>query len=132
MKMHARWAPVLLAFSLLSGCGSSEVSGAWCGKDVTDATACLGDDVFYAKFEQSGESVSGTWCEDYNDSNCESFTGTITDDTVTLANFFKDDRPPLVLTLDGDTLSGVIGGCSTCDSGPCLCDIPVTLHRLDD
>jgi hypothetical protein len=43
--------------------GGGDVSGAWCGMQVATATECVGDEVVYAEFAQSGTTVIGQSCE---------------------------------------------------------------------
>jgi hypothetical protein len=117
-----------LACSDGNGGGSSggDVSGAWCGLQVTTAAACVGDEVIYAEFAQAGTTVTGQSCEHYLTGCYAIENGSLTGGTLTYDYTFSPDRVDASLSLssDGQTLAG------TYASTKCSCDIPVTLHRL--
>ena len=93
------------------------------------AAACLGDEVFYVELTQNGAAVTGNWCEDFEQSDCN----TIADGMVVGGTFtFHYDLAPsdrvdgsLALSGDGDELTGNLT--TTKDGGHV---VPVTLHRL--
>jgi hypothetical protein len=116
----------------LVGCGSDDVTGTWCGKEVDSAEQCTGDDAHWVTLDQSGNDVTGTWCETAVSKDCVDVTGArLEGDQLTIPKLGKDQRT-LEMTLDGDVLEGVLHGCSTCDTEKCMCELAITLHRVDD
>jgi hypothetical protein len=123
---------------LLAACGEpaanpgGDVTGAWCGIDVADAPSCLGDEVIYAELTQSGggtgQAVTGMSCDHYNaGSGCyELDGGGMTSRVLTFFYTFGVNRVDARLTLSEDQQS--LAGTYT--STKCVCDVPVTLHRL--
>jgi hypothetical protein len=128
------WIGIVAAVAASLGCsdagkGNGDVSGAWCGKDVAAAAACVGDEAIYLQLTQSGSAVTGTYCEDYAATECYTLDGgTLAGSALT----FSYDLPPtdsvsatLSLATSGETMTGAM------TSTKCGCDIAVTLHRLD-
>ena len=126
-----------LATSVLAAClacsdgnggasGGGDVSGAWCGLQVTTAAACVGDEVVYAEFAQSGTTVTGQSCEYYLAGCYTLENGSLTGEALVFDYTFSPDRvdASLILSADGQTLAG------TYASTKCSCEVPVTLHRL--
>jgi hypothetical protein len=68
---------------------ASDISGQWCGKQVTDAASCKGDDVFFADLKMSGENVTGEMCEAYKKDCYPLDPSTFKSNTFTLAYKFK-------------------------------------------
>lgn len=103
-----------------------DVSGAWCGLQITTAAACVGDEVIYAEFAQSGTTVTGRSCEYYLAGCYAIENGSLTGEALVFDYTFSPDRVDASLTLsaDGQTLAG------TYASTKCSCEVPVTLHRL--
>jgi hypothetical protein len=103
-----------------------DVSGAWCGLQVATAAECVGDEVVYAEFAQSGTTVTGQSCERYLTACYPIENGSVTGTMLAFDYTFSSDRVDAKLTLssDGKTLTG------TYTSTKCVCDVPVTLHRL--
>jgi len=120
----------LVAALFLGACSGDDVDGTWCGKDVEVEQDCVGDDAHFVTLAQSGDSVSGTWCEAFGKDDCADIEEASFDGEVLRLEGFGFDGSALELTLDGDQLSGNFHGCSTCDGEPCMCELPVTLHRL--
>lgn len=132
------WLSLVAAPLLLAACGGpaanpgGDVTGAWCGLEVADAPSCLGDEVVYAELTQSGggtgQAVTGMSCEYYNaGSGCyEIQGGAMTSRVLTFFYTFGVNRVDARLTLSDD--QQVLAGAYT--STKCLCDIPMTLHRV--
>ena len=126
------WLAVLLlaagpACSDGNGAGPrGDVSGAWCGLQVTTAEACVGDEPIYAELGQSGSTVTGQSCEYYVGGCYPIENGSLMGTTLVFDYTFSPDRVDASLTLsdDGQTLAG------TYASTKCSCQVPVTLHRL--
>jgi hypothetical protein len=126
------------AWVLLSCSGDDGVAGSWCGKEVASAEACeeegQGNDMWYAELQESDGAVTGRFCGDgYANASAGSGCVDVSDGVLegeTLTLTFNDSFTA-ELTLDGDTLAGRLLGCSTCDGMPCLCDLPVTLYRIE-
>jgi hypothetical protein len=111
------------------------VTGGWCDKHVSLPSACVntqgGNDQLYAELTQSGNTVTGTLCEDgYGSSACLALDGKVDGSTLTFNLATKDGNRLLTLTQDADTLSGQLAGCTMCDGVPCMCDMPITLFRI--
>jgi hypothetical protein len=111
--------------SLPWGCSKDEaagdVVGSWCGKQVSTARACTGDEVFYVEIAPGdGAGVTGIHCEAY-DKECYALIDTEqTGGNLHYAYEFSGNRvdADLELTSAGDALEGELtstkcGGCST-------------------
>ena len=120
----------LIAALFLGACSGDDVDGTWCGRDVEAEDECVGDDAHFVTLAQSGDSVTGTWCEAFPSKDCTDIDEASFDGDVLRLEHFSFDGSALELTLDGDVMTGNFHGCSTCDAGPCMCELPVTLHRL--
>lgn len=111
--------------SMAIGC-AADIDGAWCGEEVDSAEACensgSGNDMWFAELTDEGDTVTGRLCEDgyanaQQDSGCVAVDGPFVDDVLRLEAFGKDGQA-LELTLEGDMLSGDLGG------------FPIVLHRI--
>jgi hypothetical protein len=135
IRKHGAFA--LMAGLLAGACGTDDVSGNWCGKEVDTPAACeregQGNDMWYAELSQADEAVTGFLCEDgYAACSGGQDQLAITDgkmDGDTLS--FTLVGRTMEMTLDGDKLEGVLPGCSTCDGQPCMCDLPLVLYRIE-
>jgi hypothetical protein len=119
--------PALTACLACSGGdGGSDVSGVWCGIQVTTAAECVGDEVIYAELAQSGKRVTGRSCVRYLTDCHDIQNGSLMGQALTFDYALSNDRVDAMLTLsaDGEALSG------TYASTKCACDVPATLHRL--
>jgi hypothetical protein len=108
--------------------GGGDVTGAWCGLQVTTAADCVNstNDAIYAEFAQSGTTVTGQSCEYYLAGCYPIENGSLTGAALVFDYTFSPDHVDASLTLstDGQTLSG------TYASTKCSCDLPVTPHLL--
>ena len=104
--------------------GSTGVSGRWCGKEVSAAEQCTGDEVIYLEVAQSGSAVTGQACEAYNNGCYPLENGSFDKDQLSFRYTFTPDHVDASLTLSGDTLSGTLS--STKADAP----LPLTLHRI--
>lgn len=102
-----------------------DVSGKWCGKQVSAAADCVGDEVSYLELAQTGNVVTGVRCEAYQKDCYELQSGTYRDDQLTFFYTFDEYR------VDGDfqratndTMSGALF------SDKCACEIEQTLYRI--
>jgi hypothetical protein len=125
---------LLAAVLLAAACGSTsppagqggDVTGAWCGLEVTDAIACVGDEVVYAELAQVGTAVTGQSCERYMTGCYPLENGSLANGALAFHYTFSSGSVDahLMLSADGRSLAG------TYTSTKCACDVPVTLHRL--
>jgi hypothetical protein len=94
--------------------------------NVTDPTACVGDEVVFAQLTQAGAAVTGQSCEQYMTGCYPLETGSLVNGKLSFHYTFGANSVDAHLTLsaDGATLDGAY------TSTKCLCDVPVTLHRL--
>ena len=102
----------------------SDVTGAWCGADVSSAERCVGDEVEYLELLQDGTEVTGQICEAY-EKDCAPIEDGKLEGTKLTFGF----SPTIVggrgdLQLTGDVLMG------TLHSDKCACELPFTFHRL--
>lgn len=131
--MNKAW----LMFAALTACGGTGIDGEWCGAEVDSPEACentgQSNDMWYASLTEDGDTVSGQLCEDgyasHAKGDCLDVSGPYDGTVLRLGDIGKDARD-LDLELDGDSLSGVLTGCSTCDGVECACDVPITLYRI--
>ena len=105
---------------------SGAVSGAWCGREVSSAEECVGDEVFYVELEGAAAALSGQACEAYGKECYALIDATLQGRELTYSYEFSGYRVDADLTLgaDGETLSGVLFATK------CGCEIPITLHRI--
>lgn len=116
---------MLFASSLL-GCSGDEtagdVTGQWCGRDVSAPEACLGDEVEYLELTQSGSAVSGQICEEYG-SDCAPIENGKLDGTKLSFGFSPEEVGGKAdLELSGDLLVGAL------HSDKCACELPFTFR----
>jgi hypothetical protein len=122
--------PLAMCLACSDGSGGSagggDVTGAWCGLDVTTAAACVGNEPIYAEFAQAGTTVTGQSCERYMAGCYAIENGSFVGEALSFDYTFSPDRvdASLILSADGQALAG------TYASTKCSCDVPVTLHRL--
>jgi hypothetical protein len=69
---------------------TDSISGQWCGKQVSDAASCKGDDVFFADLKVSGETVTGEMCEAYKKDCYPLDASTFKSNTLNVAYKFKE------------------------------------------
>lgn len=103
---------------------AGDVTGKWCGREVSAPEQCLGDEVEYLELVQSGSTVTGQICEAYGKDCAPIENGTL---EGTKLRF--DFSPATVggkadLQLSGNQLSGAL------HSDKCSCELPFTFHRL--
>ena len=111
------------------GCSGDEeskgdVTGSWCGREVSAKEQCQGDEVEYLELVQSGSVVTGQICEAY-DKDCAAIEdGKLEGGKLTFGFDPEDVGGKADLQLSGDELTG------TLHSDKCACELPVTFHRL--
>lgn len=110
---------------LALACSSDDdVTGKWCGREVSAPEQCVGDEVEYLELVQSGSTVTGQICEAY-DKDCAAIENGALEGTT-----LRFDYSPTTvggkatLQLAGDQLSGAI------HSDKCACEVQFTFHRL--
>lgn len=109
---------------LALGCSDDDVTGKWCGREVSAPEQCVGDEVEYLELVQNGSAVTGQICEAYA-KDCAPIENGALDGTRLRFDF----SPATVggkadLQLSDDQLSGAL------HSDKCGCDLPFTFHRL--
>ena len=115
----------MAVMAALLGCGGDEdVGGHWCGAEVDSDEQCLGDEVHFLELSQSGDEVTGVWCEEYRRECYPIENGQMDGDSFTARYSFSSGYVEASLTLDGDILEGTIF------ASKCSCDLPTTLHRI--
>jgi hypothetical protein len=102
--------------------GPTGVTGQWCGRQVARAEDCTGDEVFFLDLIQSGQSVTGQYCEAYAHDCYGLQSGKFTDDRLTFFYTFDVNRVDVNLEAAGDTL---IGTFTTTNASA-----PVILYRV--
>jgi len=122
------WA-LLLSIGLVhcsdpSGGEATVVTGQWCGREVATAEACTGDEALFLDLVQSGETVTGHYCEAYGKDCYELQSGKFVGGRLTFFYTFGVDRVDAELHAAQNTLTGTFT--TTKASAP----IPVTLHRV--
>ncbi|XXY54308.1 hypothetical protein WME91_24565 [Sorangium sp. So ce269] len=106
------------------GDGTSDVEGSWCGREVEADEQCAGDEVSYARLDQSGSVITGEFCESYNKDCYTIQNGIAEGNTISFSYSFESETVSGSFALDGDTLTGSLV------SSKCDCTIPMTLHRV--
>jgi hypothetical protein len=113
---------------MLGGCSSestTDLTGAWCGKEVAVAADCVGDEVEYVELAQSGITLSGKVCEAYEKECYDIQDGAASGSHVSFFYTFSDYRVDASLDqADASTLRGSFR------SSKCGCEVPLTLHRV--
>jgi hypothetical protein len=121
-----------LALALL-GCGGGdgdpgvvqgEVTGAWCGREVSSPEECTGDEVEYLELKQQGDQVTGIICEAFQQDCAPIEDGLLQGAKLTFGFDPQDVGGLATLTLNGDILDGDLY------SGKCACHLPYTFHRI--
>jgi hypothetical protein len=119
----------LAVLFLVGACGAEDspsVAGAWCGKQVTKAEDCRGDEVVLLQLTEAA-GLSGQQCEAYQQ-DCYPLQGaTLSGSTLTYFYTFDIYRVDAAFTVagDGKTMSGALTS-SKCNG----CKSPKTLFKL--
>ena len=103
---------------------AASVAGKWCGREVTAAELCVGDEVEYLELEQSGSVVTGQICEAFEKDCAPIEDGKVSGSKLTFGFSPTTVGGRVDLELSGDVMEGAI------QSEKCACDVPFTFHRL--
>jgi hypothetical protein len=99
------------------------VTGGWCGIQVTAAVDCIGDEVTYLEFEQNGSAIAGQYCEAFG-KDCYPLTGTVEGTVLTFEYHFSQYTVTGTFEI-GASLKG------TFYSTKCGCEIPVEVFGIE-
>jgi hypothetical protein len=115
---------VAMACSASDGEPSGSVTGRWCGREVSTAEQCTGDEVEYLELVQDGSQVTGQICEAYGKDCAPIEEGKLSGSRLTFGFDPVNVGGLATLELSGDVLQG------TLHSDKCACELPFTFHRL--
>jgi hypothetical protein len=102
----------------------ADLTGNWCGAQVADPTACVGDEVGYLDLTQNGDTVTGRACEAFEKDCYELQSGVVSGDKFTFFYTFDTFR------VDGDFTLGVDALAGSYYSDKCTCQIALSFHRI--
>ena len=105
---------------------TADVSGSWCGKKVSAAADCLGDEVEYLELTQAASgAVTGLSCEAFGKDCYDVQSGNYADGRLTYYYTFSSFRVDVDFTSsERDTLTG------TFHSNKCGCEVPFVVYRI--
>ena len=106
---------------------AADVSGQWCGKQVSDAASCKGDDVMFADLKMSGDAVTGELCEAYKKDCMALDASTFKSNTLAFGYKFKQGTGTGTFQLGAD---GVLTGELKVTKGKKEATVPKKLYRV--
>ena len=105
---------------------TADVTGSWCGKKVSAAADCLGDEIEYLELTQAVSGVvTGVSCEAFGKDCYDVQSGNYASGRLTYYYTFSSYRVDADFTsTDQNTLTGVF------HSDKCGCEVPLILYRI--
>jgi len=105
---------------------TADVTGKWCGKKVSVAADCTGDEVEYLELMQAASGVvTGVNCEAFSKDCYEVQSGNYASGRLTYYYTFDSNRVDGDFTSsEEDTLTGALS------SEKCNCQAPITFYRI--
>ncbi len=106
---------------------AADVTGQWCGKQVSDAASCKGDEVMFADLKMSGDAVTGELCEAYKKDCMALEASSFKSNTLAFGYKFKQGTGTGNFQLGAD---GVLTGELKVTKGKKEATVPKKLYRV--